>query len=293
MSCQCHFTSSTGCSGNIVSLNACANRDITTIFTENGLHSTKFNIQNVAICTENFNHFLKLNVNRSKRTVCQPPPVLSYHPGLNYKSSRSVRICDVEMILSSSGIIIPVGTHNPSLIDLEVQTVEDTTTTDKQSKDKRQQFLQINKEGTVDAQMFDKEASVTTDTQTSCSQVHIEEESTVADHCRKFAMSDAKSLEFQEQCTHIHDHIYVSKTVVGEKHIEIDSHLIPTIMIKEDSCETQLHSLNQHSNTSSRKETSDGTFSCQSEECILFFPTNESMEGHVLIGDCQLTIPDR
>lgn len=64
-------------------------------------------------------------------------------------------------------------------------------------------------------------------------------------------------------------------------------------MIKEDSCDIPFHSLNHHSNTSSRTEISDGTFSCQNEECILSFPTYESMEGHMLIGDCQLRLPDR
>ncbi|XP_071180114.1 uncharacterized protein [Mytilus edulis] len=167
MSCQCHFTSSTSieCSGNIVLLNACANRDKTIILTENGLHPSKFNIQNVAICTEHFNYFLKLNVNRSKRTLCQLPPLLSYHPGLNYKSSRPLRICDVELILSSSGIIIPVGTPIctrclMNVKELAVNVTDNPTLLDQE----------MNREVTVDAQMLDKEASVTTDTQTSCSQ---------------------------------------------------------------------------------------------------------------------------
>ncbi|CAG2201429.1 unnamed protein product [Mytilus edulis] len=96
---------------------------------------------------------------------------------------------------------------------------------------------------------------------------------------------------FQFDSTGIHT--WKAFNIGPGKHIQIDSNIIPTIMIKEDSCDIPFHSLNHHSNTSSRTEISDGTFSCQNEECILSFPTYESMEGHMLIGDCQLRLPDR
>ncbi|CAG2197148.1 unnamed protein product [Mytilus edulis] len=96
---------------------------------------------------------------------------------------------------------------------------------------------------------------------------------------------------FQFDSTGIHT--WKAFNIGPGKHIQINSNIIPAIMIKEDSCEIPFHSLNHHSNSASRTEISDGTFSCQNEECILSFPTYESMEGHMLIGDCQLRLPDR
>ncbi|VDI31910.1 Hypothetical predicted protein [Mytilus galloprovincialis] len=111
----------------------------------------------------------------------------------------------------------------------KVQTVEDTANTDKQSKDKRQPYMQ---ESLTDYSQSScqKEESIyylnkflelnkskpvpclptkrwTDYSSKSKKKIHIKEESNVADHCRKFALSDAKNMEFQEECTHIHDHI--------------------------------------------------------------------------------------
>ena len=108
---SCSFESASVCSGEIIPLNSCASGDIAVVLTENGLHPTKFNAENVTICTEHFNQYLRSNTNRSKRKQCQIPPLLSYHPETSYKPSRNIRLSDVEVIHQSSGIIVPIGTR--------------------------------------------------------------------------------------------------------------------------------------------------------------------------------------